>query len=54
MASEENEQTPSSLEFQKEIVEKLRDMSDNDMFEVLSASNSVLRMTDTYQNNNNN
>ncbi|XOF33763.1 MAG: hypothetical protein ACL93V_00215 [Candidatus Electrothrix sp. YB6] len=51
----DNEQPDSaSLAFQKEIVEKLRELPEEDMLEVLSASNSVLRMTDTYQNNNNN
>jgi len=54
MTDEDTANSEASLTFQKELVEKLRDLSDEDMFEVISASNSVLRMTDTYQNNNNN
>ncbi|XOF33764.1 MAG: hypothetical protein ACL93V_00220 [Candidatus Electrothrix sp. YB6] len=39
--------------FNKEIVAKLKTLSDEDMLEVLQANNSILKMAVEYQNNNN-
>ena len=39
--------------FNKEVVAKLKELSDDDMVEVIKAKNSVLRMGVEYQNNNN-
>ena len=42
-----------AAEFNKEVIAKLKSLSDEDMLEVLQADNSILKMAVEYQNNNN-